>query len=547
MIEELSDLPLVIPDSTQERQIMSSVEGFRKGMSDEEVRLLRTMCKNNLFFLVNTVLQYKDLTVSLHGRICHWLDQIKYDQYSLLLIPRFHFKTTCSTIGGSIQLALPDDSEALPYPHNLGPNIRIGITHEAATHAASFQQSIANHVLTNAKLLSLFPEIRPGTAQRKNQSQLDLPRTAFWSEPTFEAFGITTKNQGRHYNVLVPDDIYGEAARDSPTVHKATIKWLDGLLSLTTNIKTDLVRFSGTRYGYEDVYSHIYKIYGPIGLKVFVLSVWEQDERGQFKKDAKGKFVPIFPERISWEAMQPIMADRQNYESNYLNDPAAGSAEFEVGWIQYYDKLPGEMKFEYINNDAKRLQVDLMEMDRIMFVDPATTGLTGVTVTGSTTERQFKVFVLEEKQQVYNTNELLAEIFFLQRKFKVRKVVIEDVLFSALYQDLIQREQIRLNVRDFRIEGLKTKGMEKGDRVRGLIDWYKNHQIFHNRQAPQGDNTLHKSIRQFPGLKDYHNLDSLAMGPRVWRRSAGREIIDKRNKAIDTMRQNVNPRTGYSK
>lgn len=232
-----------------ELETLKKRDEIRKGLSDEQVLLMRSMAKTNLFFLANTILQYKDMTMDLHGHLANWMDSSREKRYRLVLLPRFHFKTTLCTISDSIQLALPDDSGMLPYPFNLGPDIRIGIAHEGAEHAANFLYSITNHVLGNPLLLSLFPKILPGVGQKKNKTQLELPRSAFWSEPTFEAFGVGTKTQGRHYNVLKPDDIYGVDARDSKTVHDTTIRWVNSLPSLLTNITTDRIDFAGTRYG----------------------------------------------------------------------------------------------------------------------------------------------------------------------------------------------------------------------------------------------------------------------------------------------------------
>ena len=158
---------MVIPDQLS---TLRKRDEIRKGLTDEKVDILRKMAKTNLYFLSNTVLQYADLTVNLHGNLCSWLDRTRYDQYRLVLLPRFHFKTTIVTISDSIQIALPDDSGNLPYPFNLGPNVRIGIAHEGAEHAANFLQSIANHVLGNSLLLALFPQILPGTSQRKHRT-----------------------------------------------------------------------------------------------------------------------------------------------------------------------------------------------------------------------------------------------------------------------------------------------------------------------------------------------------------------------------------------
>jgi hypothetical protein len=240
----------------------------------------------------------------------------------LILLPRSHFKTTICTIGDSIQLALPDDTGKLPYPYNLGPGIRVALFHDSAKSAQEFLGEIGNHFFGNPRLLALFPEVTPKKGDRDNVSQLDLPRTGvYWKEPTFEALGVGSKSQGRHYNVLKPDDFYGTEARDSEAVHKSTIRWVSALESLLITPKTDKIDFAGTRYKFDDGYQHLMKVYGT-DMKYYIRSVWEKDKNGELQT--------IFPERFSLESLRRLQeSDADNFYSNYLNNPGEGVKEFK--------------------------------------------------------------------------------------------------------------------------------------------------------------------------------------------------------------------------
>lgn len=239
--------------------------------------------------------------------------------------------------------------------------------------------------------------------------------------------------------------------------------------------------------------------------------------------------------------MQPIMADRQNYEANYLNDPAAGTSEFQTSWIQYYEKEEGKDKYSFRDSDDKLKTYELGELDRVLIVDPATTGLTGMVVTGTTSDRQYKVLVLDEVQASFTTDELLNKIFAMAQRWKVRMIAVEDVLFSVLYQHILETEMIRRGLR-YRVEGVKTRQQQKEDRVRALVPYMANGRLLLGKQM----DGLRKMIERFPSAKDYHSLDALAHGISVWRRSAGSDLIDKRKSAMEYLRATRNPITGYS-
>lgn len=162
-------------------------------------------------------------------------------------------------------------------------------------------------------------------------------------------------------------------------------------------------------------------------------------------------------------------------------------------------------------------------------------------VTGTTSDRQYKVLVLDEVQASFTTDELLNKIFAMAQRWKVRMIAVEDVLFSVLYQHILETEMIRRGLR-YRVEGVKTRQQQKEDRVRALVPYMANGRLLLGKQM----DALRKMIERFPSAKDYHSLDALAHGISVWRRSAGSDLIDKRKSAMEYLRATRNPITGYS-
>lgn len=502
------------------------------------MKLLRLKAKTDLYFLAKTILGYDKLSPDLHGHFASWIKKTQEHQYRMLLLPRGHYKSTIATIADSIQVVLPDDSNNQPYPRNLGPNGRLLVVHESGEQASRFLFSITEHFKRNPLMLALFPECVPGKNQRQNKSELELPRSSIWSEPTIDTMGVGTKGQGRHYNYIKCDDIYGVDARDSEAVHKAAIAWLSNLQAFLLTPKTDHIDFIGTRYKHEDAYSYIMEVYRD-RLTKYVRPVEE------YNKEA-GKKLPIFPAEFDEEALAILKKSPLVYNAQYLNDPLSGESEFNQDWERYYKKLGSwngsDRNLEYEDSDDRLKKLSWLDLDRLVFIDPATTGNSGIVVTGTNSDRNPKVFILDTDQSVYDPPKLVRKIFELNAKWAPRAIIIEEVLFSQLFRHWISREQ-EVKKEYFKIIPAKTKGRSKEDRVRGLATWMANGQIImHESQVEFID-----QVRKFPGIREYHTLDALAYGPEFWRASVGSDVEDRRESALAMLRKRVNPMTGYSK
>lgn len=506
-------------------------------MGIEKINLLRRKSKTDLYFLATTILGYNKLSPGLHGHFSTWMRRTAGKQWRLILLPRGHYKSTITTIADSIQIALPDDGGNEPYPRNLGPEVRVLIAHEGKEHAARFLTSITSHFTTNPLLMALYPTCTPGKSQRVNNSELELPRKSYWAEPTFDVMGVGSRAQGRHYDFLKLDDIYGVEARDSEAVHKATLLWIDNIQSFLLTPSSDHIDFIGTRYRFDDVYQHVMNVYEDELIK-YVRPVEE------YSKELDRK-VSIFPEQFPEATLKILKKNPVVFNSQYLNDPLAGDAEFDRSWERYYKRIKWDTldkRVSYEDNEGIVRTFSWLELDRVIFVDPATKGNSGIVVTGTDNSRNPKAFILESIQKPLDPPALVNLIFQLNRKWAPRAVVIEEVLFSQLFRHWIQREQ---GVRNeyFRIIPAKTKQRSKEDRVRGLATWFANGQIM----LHEGEEELVRQFRQFPGIKEYHILDALAYGPEFWRASAGSDEIEERESAIEMIKRTRDPVTGYSK
>jgi predicted phage terminase large subunit-like protein len=534
-------------------------EGRRKAekkyesFTADEIALLRRKCKTNLFFLAKGILCYNLLAEGernpdgsykrkgLHLELCEWIKATNNAQFREVLLPRSHFKSTVFTISDTVQIILPDDLGDQPYPRNLGTNCRVLIAHEVAEEASKFLGSITSHFTVNPLLMGLFPECIPNArTQKLNKLELELPRTSIWNEPTVNAMGVGTKSQGRHFNQIKCDDIYGTAARDSKAERDSTISWTNNLQAFLITPKTDHIDWVGTRYAHDDVYAHLHKVYGS-KLKKYIRSVEEYriGEDGRKVKDV------IFPENFDKESLDILRQDSKVWNSQYVNNPFEGGSNFQPEWLRYYHwKINNGRTRKLIkfngSESSETTEIDVEDLDKVILIDPAMNGLAGFIVTG--TDRNMDIFVLEAMKKEWKPPELVELIFQQVLKWRPRVVAIEEVLFSGLFQHWLAREMMIRGIK-FRIIPVKTRQKAKDARVLGLSNYFSAGQIYFQ----QGMKDLINEFLEFGATDDYHMLDALAYGPELWKAGINVRRQDFYNSVENKLLADRDGNTGYGR
>lgn len=498
-LEELSDADNI-------KKQMQEAERRVRDISSEHYKMLRRISKLNLYFLATDILGYDKLSPGLHGNLVAWMMRTEADRFRLCLLPRGHIKTTLWTISDSVRCALPDDVGDLLYPESLGPDIRIMIGHETDKMASRILVSIATHFMSNPLLMGLFPECVPTPRKHRiNNNELELPHKTIWNEPTFDTMGVGAKAQGRHFDKIKLDDIIGDKARDSKVEMETANEWIDNIQAFFISLTRGDLDITGTRWAVGDTYDHIMRIYGD-KLKCYI--------RGAIEKNAKGEDVPIYPESFTLDSFEIIKKNPKIWSSQYANDPSLVDAEFLPQWLKYFnrrgqntivvfDRTPlGELKVSQYNIES--------DLDKVILVDPATSGLGGIVVTGTSSDD--KVFTLETLKRSWRPPELVEEIFKLVRRYQPRVVSIEEVLFSEVFRPWMQSEMKRRNIY-FNIYPYKLKGKAKEARIRGLANYYAGGKIYH----AQDQKELLEEFRTLgASVENKHLLDAFAQGPEVW-------------------------------
>lgn len=530
MTEPNANLDEVISKLINEENITSirkEADAKMQALTTDQYRHLRKRAKLDLFFLSTSILGYNKLSPNLHGDLCWWLMRNCKHRFKEILLPRSHYKSTIGTISHSVQCALPDDSNIAPWPECLGPDIRLLIGHETADQAAKFLVSIAGHFLSNSLLMGLFPECVPTIRKHRiNKHELELPRQGIWNEATFDTMGVGGKSQGRHYDYLKLDDLIGDKARDSKAEMKSAKDWIDNIQAFFTEFTKGKMDIIGTRWAFDDLYSHLHTMYGSALLK-YIRSAEE-------RKD--GILKPIFPEAFTSESFSIIKKNRKVWTAQYANDPESGATEFDKAWKKYY-RWRGYNRLS-IGEDENMQHFNVMELDRCILIDPAMSGKAGFIVTGS--NKDDKIFILEAKKNEWRPPELVDYIFASVSRWQPRLVAIEEVLFSGLFQHWLKREMSDRGIR-FNIIPVRTGGKQKEARVKGLANYFAAGSIFFNETQED----LIEEYDMFGATNDYHLLDALAYGPEVWVRPFGKDRWDSLHEAEQLLLANRDSETGY--
>lgn len=528
--------PPIAPDTTEEEyeaiiaNTREEAEERASSISNDQIKLLRLQVKQNLWTLAKILAPPNDkMSDNLHGHYCTWLDATMGEQFRLTLLPRGHIKSTIVTVDDSIRTILPDDSGILPWPYCLGPEGRILICHEVDTTAQRFLWEITQHIVGSVELAILYPEIIPDPKKHKmNKSELVLPRKSKWKEPTIDTMGVGAASQGKHYNTIKADDLYGLKARDSEAEHDRTIGWMNNIESFFDSPKEDKLDFTGTRYSYTDAYAHLIRTYGS-KLKRYIRPIQERQKDGSLQY--------IFPEKFDDEQAKRLRQDPKVW-IQYTNNPDVHGKEFDEKWKRFY-RFRDKYTVEFKDIAGRICTSDTRDMDRVVLVDPAMKGLAGVVVTG--VDSSNRIFTLESLKKDWRPPELVQEIFRIVNQWNPRLVVIEEVLFSGLFQHWFDAE-MKLRNRRFHIEPCKTNNKQKEIRVRGLANYFSGGMIY----FAENQFDLIEEFDNFGATDNYHMLDAMAQGPAFWRKGQTRQVVEEQQKAIEAILGGRDKISGYS-
>jgi hypothetical protein len=236
---------------------------------------------------------------------------------------RYHYKSSIGTFAGCIQEILID------------PEITISIMSGTNKVAQPFLVQIQEELERNVDLKRIHADVlwddpRKEASLWSRDKGITVKRRGNPKEATVEAFGlIDGMRTGKHYKLLVYDDMVDETMVDNPDiVRKVTQRWelSDNLGSLGRTRKWHY----GTRYSYADSYGVI--------LERSIL----KERRYPATQDGTLTGTPILLSPERWAEVK--LSQRSTVNAQMLLNPLAGNENtFDLTRLRHYDVYPSVM------------------------------------------------------------------------------------------------------------------------------------------------------------------------------------------------------------
>jgi len=443
--------------------------------------------------------------------------------YQLILWPRDTGKSSCVTVGRSVQRAVQN------------PNTGILIANEKEETAADFIASIKHHFETNEFLRHLFPEVLPPDFRKVTwaSTRASIQRDTGRPEPTFDAIGVGGTKVGKHYDLIVCDDLISREAMENArsgnwTIMQKVNRWVNQLVPLLSKGAKPFpqITFIGTHWWHDDVYKHIQEVHGKgeeprryriktvlsngktvyrdchrVGnIAVMIMSVIE-------------KGVVIFPKIWPEDRIQDMLvADPEFAACNLFNDPSNVAVRtFDDTWLRYWNYTDQLGKgLSYRGDDGQLQFLDIKGLYKTITVDPAAAGTDGArnaVVTLGTDQATGKHFVLDVTANSEDPEDIVQTVIDTAERWGVRKVYIELAGQQLYFIQWVEKEARRRNL-PLVVEKLQPGGRNKDLRIGGLVIPFKNGDLFVH--ASQKELIVDEYRHYRPGAKYRDVLDALA-------------------------------------
>ena len=223
------------------------------------VRDFRRRAQSSLYFFAKGVLGLDRLTPTLHRPAAEFMQ--RFPPYrKLLLMPRDHLKTSLIR-SLAIHMLLQDEDSNCYMPGKEGASMRILLANETATNAQHQLRWIAQQFESNRMLRALWPHrtwMSPKSEAKKwNEQEIVLPRAQDYPEASIETIGVGGAVTGRHYDVMLKDDLVTLEAANSPQQMLTAIEWHKASRALMDDPDKSLEMTIGTRWAVHDLYEEM--------------------------------------------------------------------------------------------------------------------------------------------------------------------------------------------------------------------------------------------------------------------------------------------------
>jgi hypothetical protein len=218
------------------------------------------------------------------------------------------------------------------------PNVRIVLVSKTQLQAEGFLREIKNHFETNTKLKDVFGDL---IGKKWDAKEIVIKgRTSKAKESTVTAIGVGSALVGKHFDIIVGDDLVDEENSRTELQRERLRTWFYQSLYKTLEPEGE-IHLIGTRYHYLDFWGH-------------VMGDTEYDGAGEFKdhfmrvkaldEDPEtGEQISFWPQKFS---VEKLLEDKTNmgtiiFNAQMQNDTQAMKGViFKERWFRYYDEEP---------------------------------------------------------------------------------------------------------------------------------------------------------------------------------------------------------------
>lgn len=438
----------------------------------------------DFWFFLQEILGVSGLNRLFHGEMADFMKTT--DNFKLILAPRGHLKSTLCTVYYAIWRICKN------------PNIRILIANYKLSLAQALLYQIRNELLKNESLKNYYPHLIPNLKEVKwNESQITLNRTANPKEATIEVAGVGAEITGRHYDLIICDDVVGPENITTKDQIDKTLQWFNQLEFLLDPGGDQVM--VGTRWHFDDLYGHIQEHLAE-SYSVFKRGIWTKDNE------------PVWPEKFSKKAILDL---KDRIEKN----PKQGPAMFVA---QYLNEVMDEATAIFKRKEMKTFKIEeLPENIAItMTVDPAISDKESADFTAMTVravDERGTWYLLEAfAKRGMTPMDLIDKIFEIYLKWKgmgyeMDGVGVEYVAYQKALHYILSDEMRKRNIWLPMFE-LKNHRASKEYKIKGALAtrWQMGAIMIPEKYTDSTDELLDQLFR-FPKCSHDDLVDSLAM------------------------------------
>ena len=484
----------------------------------EQVRQLRQLCDESLYYFGILIFNYRDLVPHIHGRVSEvvrlWESR---DDYRRLMIQlaRETFKSSLVTRANSLRQLCRE------------PNQPIAVFNEKEDNVKRWGRAIKDVIQSSRIFHVLYPEMLPpwigpnGATQSKphhwawNDLAFDLPgKDVGEPEYSWSGHGVGSATAGGHWPKLIYDDIIGRKAATSPAVMADAYDFVDKTPYLLRPAEKGRWLCVCTTWTYDDVYVHMIRNYG---FRVYKRPILENGKS-------------IFPEKLTTEELLAMFErDPEGFSAQMLLNPRPGKEQsFDPHWFRYFQINPAtnrvviEPESRQPDRDAPD-SVPLSQIRKVVIVDPAATenkdplasgARTGIVVVG--VDAWNRLYLLEGWAGRVDPWDAVQQMLGIAQRWRAPTLAIEENGVGKVYLSVARVESQRRGLPiAIRPVSSKSRREEKDTRIVGLIPDFRDGNWHLNRQ---GAEEVVTELLEYPHSRTRDLIDAMGYTREVLRR-----------------------------